>query len=558
MLLRNRLVLSRPVPPRLVLPIVLASLAVLAGCGSSSSPVVVPPPSGSFSNSNLTGTYVFSASGYDQGGSPFAMLGAFTADGTGGNGTGGITGGTVDINDLGFTALTPVVAPISNAAISAGSSYTVGVDGRGKATLKTSTPFGTITLDFVLATSEHGLITEFDNNASGSGTLDKQASGLTQSSLAGSYALSFSGIDAGASGSFASVGAFNLDQFGNVTTGLEDFNDDGFIPYVSQSLSGEVILGPSSTPSTVLNSQSFSLTYDVYAIDATHLKFIEMDTAPILSGDAFSQPSATISGTMAFTLAGLIQGNIATAGGFMVTDGAGTITSSSTEDVNEAGTVGVSLPFSATYASAGTGRFTINNFSGFVGVGSGGSYAAYPSSGGLLMLEIDSAGIMSGAGYPQSVPAPAFASAEGYGMNLTGFNLGFAAEVDDIAEFTAVSGGTITGILDENDAPGGGPTSNLALTSGAYNAVDANGRYEFLANVGNSSVSTLNGAFDLTAYSTDGTTFPFIETDSGQTAIGVIVEQDPTASAAAGVSKPHNVFIPRPMVRAKAAQRKKK
>jgi hypothetical protein len=339
---------------------------------------------------------------------------------------------------------------------------------------------------------------------------------------------------------------------------LEDFNDDGFIPYPNQSLAGEVILGPSSTPSTHLITQSFSLTYDVYAIDATHLKFIEMDTLPILSGDAFSQPSAAISGTMAYTLSGLIQGNPAAAGGFIVTDGAGNITNSSTEDVNEAGTIGSSLPFTATYSSAGTGRFTLNNFSGFVGVGGGGSYAAYPSSGGLLLLEIDGSGLMTGAAYPlTSSPPPAFSSPQGYGLNLTGINLGAGVEVDDIAEFSTASAGTFTGILDENYAPGGGPLGNLALTSGTFGAIDSTGRYGISADAGSGNNTTLNGGFALTFYSVDGTTFPFVESDPGQVAAGIIVLQNPTESAAAA-SKPHNMFIPRPLARPKAAKQKKK
>ena len=350
----------------------------------------------------------------------------------------------------------------------------------------------------MLTSSEHGLVTEFDNNASGSGTLDLQASGLLKLRSPDLMPSAFPGLTGG-TGSFASVGAFTLDQNGFITTGLEDFNDDGLIPYANQTLSGQVVLGPSSTPSTQLVSQSFGLTYDVYAIDATHLKFIEMDEAPILSGDAFSQPSAAISGTMSFTLAGVIEGNPSIAGGVMVTDGAGNITASSTEDVNEAGTLGAALPFSATYASAGTGRFTLNNFAGFVGVGGGGSYAAYPSSGGLLLLEIDGSGLMAWRGLPADgfAAAPAFASPEGYGMNLTGINLGFGAEVDDIAEFSTASAGTFTGISTRT-RPRAAQVGNLALTSGTFGAIDTTGRYRDLCRHSSGNNTSLNGGFALT------------------------------------------------------------
>ncbi|HWJ46090.1 MAG TPA: hypothetical protein VNS62_00465, partial [Candidatus Udaeobacter sp.] len=50
---------------RLILPVILSSLALLAACGGggSSNPPVNPPPSGSFSNGNLSGNYVFSVTG---------------------------------------------------------------------------------------------------------------------------------------------------------------------------------------------------------------------------------------------------------------------------------------------------------------------------------------------------------------------------------------------------------------------------------------------------------------------------------------------------------------
>ena len=85
-------------------------------------------------------------------------------------------------------------APATGIAVTGGS-YTITSDGRGKATLSAANPFGnSMTLDFVLSSKEHGLVTEFDGNGSGSGTLDLQ-SAVTQAQLAGSYAFTLSGID---------------------------------------------------------------------------------------------------------------------------------------------------------------------------------------------------------------------------------------------------------------------------------------------------------------------------------------------------------------------------
>jgi hypothetical protein len=536
---------------RLVLPVIFSTLVILAGCGGNGLSIAKPvaPPSGKFSNSNLSGTYVFSVSGIDASGAPYSVVGSFTANGSGGNGSGGITGGTIDMNDAALSA--PVAGSIAGSSI-----YTVGVDGRGRATLNTSTPLGTINLDFVLANSSHGLVTEFDTKATGSGSLDLQTAGT---SPAGSYAFIFSGADVsgGTASLFATVGNFTLGSGGVISSGIEDFNDGSFA-YPNQTLTGTVVLGPASTPATTLTTAQFGTqTYDVFAINANHLKFIEMDASGTLSGDAYSQATTTIpAANFAFTLAGSFPGaNAASvAGGFIVTDGNGNITNASTEDANINGIVSPSpIIFTGAYTAGGTGRFTLGNFAGF---SQGSAYAAYPSSGGLLLLEIDDSGIMAGAAYPQTSSAT-FAASQGYALNLSGVNLGastgFAAEVDDIAAFIAnSSGSTVTGALDENG--GGNPAYGVVL-SGTYDA-PANGRGQIGANAGNNSNSTLNGGFNLTFYTVDGTTFPFIETDNGQVSTGVFVTQNPTASSSATAQS--RMFIVQPLIRPNAAHWQKK
>lgn len=522
---------------RLVVPVIFSALALLAGCGSSSNPTVTPPPSGGFTKSNLNGTYVFSVSGTDQGGFPYAMVGTLTADGSG-----GIKSGAVDLNDDQLSAGVP------NATISGGG-YTVGADGRGTATLSTNTPFSTIELDFVLQDSSHGLVTEFDANASGSGTLDIQTAGTTPN---GSYAFSLFG-----NGGFATVGNFTVGS-GGAITGLEDFNNGGSVN-TDETLSGQLIVGPSSTPSTNLLTSSFGLTFDVYAIDATHLKFIEMDAGSALEGDAYSQTSTSMPvGTLPFTLGGDLTGGVAfVAGGFMVTDGSGDITNASSEDFNANGTTVSSAPvtFSGSYSAAGTGRYVLNNFSGFEGV-SQPQFVAYPSSAGVFLLEIDSSlGIMSGIAYPAQ-SSTTFASGQGYGMNLQGV-IPNVAEVDDIAEFTAGSDGSVTGFLDENYAPGGAVNPNVSLSGTTFTAATG-GRGQI--GTGTNGINTLVGGFVLTYYTVDGTTVPFVEVDSsGQVSSGVMVEQNASASAAelvkAGVK---HLYVPPRITKSKKTQQKQK
>jgi len=521
--------------------IVLSALAVLAACGSGNSVTVpVAPPSGGFSKSNLNGTYVFSVSGTDVNGAPYAMVGTLNA-----NGSGGITGGTLDLNDAAFASSSPVVSPAANVSITSSSSYSVGVDGRGQAKLVATTPFGSsIMLDFVLQDSSHGLVTEFDNNGSGSGTMDLQAAGTTPT---GSYAFLFSGVYN--SVPLSTAGNFTLGN-GGAMSGLEDLNSDG-IPLADETLSGTFSLGPSSTPATVISAipssgtANYSITYDAFAIDGGHLKFIEMDSFGTLSGDAFAQSSTTMpTGTLAFSLIGSIgttSPTVTAAGGFMITDGNGNITSNSTEDINSSNGTLSSEPvgFSGTYAPGGTGRYTLGNFSGFVGAT---EFAAYPSTGGVLFLELDSGGLMAGAAYLQTTGSTVDTS-QGYGLNLSGVNLSQSVEVDDIAEFaTASSGLTLTGVTDENYAPGAAPNYGLAL-SGSYTTPDSNGRGQVTASAGNSSNGTLNGGFGITYYAVDGTTFPFIEMDTTQITAGVFVKQNSSSSSSAA-TRSHMYVLP--------------
>src|SRR5262252_10021535 len=274
---------------RIFLPVILSTMGVLVGCGGNGLSITrpTPPPTGGFSQSKLNGTYVFSSSGTDTNGFAYAIVGTFSA-----NGSGGITGGVLDLNDAAFPTANPVISPVANSSISGGS-YTLGVDGRGQIKLNNRTPFSSpIILDFVLQDSTHGLVTEFDGNASGSGSLDLQSSGATPT---GSYAFIFSG--AYGSTSLATVRNFTLN--GSAMSGLQDLNSP-VTPYPSETLTGAFALGPSSTPATQISSApsgtnpNFTITYDVIAIDATHLKFIEIDANGTLSGDAFAQSSTTL------------------------------------------------------------------------------------------------------------------------------------------------------------------------------------------------------------------------------------------------------------------------
>jgi hypothetical protein len=501
----------------------IAGLFLTAGCGSSNG-IARSNPVG-FSNSSLNGTYVFSTAGEDGGGYFIVVAGALTADGNG-----GISGGTMDIVDSGGT-LDP--------ALSTSGSYSISSDGRGKVTAKNSA--GTFTFDFVLSSSSHGLITEFDSNATGSGTLDLQTSVPTLSQLAGSYAFSLSGIDNGGD-SLATLGAFTLNSNGNITagTGVEDFNDSG-IPYTNETLTGSATAGSATTPGQITLVANFgALTYDVYPIDATHWKVIETDFTQLLAGDVFSQLSTSIpTGPYVFTMSGGNTNSIIAVGGVMTSTGGGSFTGG-LEDVNNTGQISqVPVPFTgAGSTGGGVGGRTLVALTSFVPAT---TLVTYPSSGGLLMMELDSAAVTLGTAYAQTSQA---LPATNYAMNLSAFNTSAGLEEDDIAQFLT-TGTSLSGVVDINDDTQLSPNQSL---SGSYAAPDSTGR--------GTATTTAEGSefVDFTYYVADSSTILLLETDTDQIGTGIIQTQ---SAPGAGAATTMRMLVARPGGRPHAAFKKK-
>ncbi len=509
-----------------------STLALLIGCGSSS-PKAVAPPGGGFSASSLNGTYVFSTSGSDSSTGAFlTVVGDFVA-----NGSRGITGGTFDAADP------SIGASVGNTVT--GGSYSVGVDGRGQATLNTAN--GPITLDFVLTTSSHGLVTEFDVNGTGSGTLDLVPGNVSQTALTG---LTFSLSGVGLSDlSFATAGTVALSGTGSVTSGVEDYNNDGTAT-TSQAVSTSsfVTVGTGTSPGTAQLITSFgTLAFDVFAVDSTHVKLIETDNNFFLSGDAYT-PATTLpaSATLAFTMSGLDASSFPLAvGGTFPVDANSNVLGGGIEDFNDGGTVSTDNAFGGGFSAISGGRsvLTLSTFVNGAANGVSGTYtfAAYPftSNGvsGIQLLEIDGAGVTSGTAFVQTSTAQP--GAQGYGLDLSAFNLTNGIEEDDIAEFTNSTSG-FTGIVDINDD---GSVSFDQSLSGTYPAAGTATTTEH----GNTFVS-------YNFYPVNASTFLLLETDGNQVGTGIFEQQNASGSpgtAQPGFSMLHTMVAPHAAMRHK-------
>lgn len=529
-----------------VLLVALSALMFLGACGNGGSGSVTngsAPPSGGFTGGALNGTYVFSTAGFNVDGYFMVMTGAFTA-----NGKQGVTGGAIDI-----VTGDPAVGVLPNQTVGSTSSYVIGQDGRGQVNLITGTALGTVSLDFVMSSNAHGLITEYDGNGNGSGTIDLQSSSLSQSQFAGSYAFSISGTGLSSGASFATVGDMTLDASGNVTTGIQDFNNGG------GATTGEplgapstVTVGSGTAPGTAsLATALGTYAFDVYAIDNTHLKFVETDSQLVLAGDAFTQgTSLPTSQTIAFTMSGSdTSGSPLGIGGLMPLDANSNVTTGGTEDFNDGGVVGADSSFAGGFSPISAGR-SVLTLTGFVNSATNqiaGSYtfAAYPftSNGvtGLQLLEIDNGlGVTSGSAYVQT--GTSLATSQGYGLNLSAIDLGNGSgefEEDDIAEFSTTSSG-FSGKIDYNDGAAGGLTQGQSL-SGSYTASGPTGRY---------TVTTTN-APNFNLYAVNGSTFLLLETDSNQIGTGVVELQNASGSVSSepGVTMHRSTAGSHPLLR---------
>jgi hypothetical protein len=497
-----------------LLPVVgisLIAILFMAGCGGGVS-TTGPAPAG-FTNASFKGTYAFAISGQNSGGF-FTVAGSIQA-----NGNGAITAGTEDINSPG------TIGVVQNVGITG--SYAVRSDGRTTMTLTTATnPPITFGLTFVLLTTQHGLMIRFDNSGTASGSIDLQNSAaFSQASLAGTFAFTVAGVNSTVGqNSQASAGLLTVDASGNITSGTLDDNNAGT---VSANLAIGPVAGGVSQPSGTTGrgtinfispASSASVHFAYYIVDNTHLKLIQIDSAPILAGDAFTQSATAISGNLVFTIAGAtVSGHgVFSGGGILNTDGAGHIQSASVIDLDDGGAI------TPAGGSSATGTYSVTGGRGTMALAGPENLnlVFYPSSGGLLLLDVDSTIVATGTALAQTgAPFTNSSINNGFGLNLTGVtNVGTVneIEVDSIAQFTANGNGGLNGAMDINSF---GALFNSLSLSGNY-TVNSNGR-------GTAVLRTSSATFNLVFYMASNSRVLFVELDEniGQISVGAFVSQ---------------------------------
>jgi hypothetical protein len=270
-------------------------------------------------NSVLVGQYAFSLRGYNGAGF-LAVVGSFTADGSG-----NITAGEADTNG--------VLGPQTGTLVTSNSSYSVGPDNRGCATI--ATPFGTFYTRFAVGdvsagVATNGRIIEFETPGStayiASGPLVQQNPLAFITNLTGSYNLQESGWDSTTSGRYACAGIVsgNANRFSYLQ---EDCNDNGTVTNtVNSSPSNNTQVNTYSAADTngrgtgSLSVGQGTSTFTFYWVTPTQLLVVNSDSSPTYSGvwqqenvplgsSGFKQTS--FEGNVAFYSSGLAQSQAA-------------------------------------------------------------------------------------------------------------------------------------------------------------------------------------------------------------------------------------------------------
>ncbi len=402
----------------------------------------------------LTGHYAFSLSGFNSSGF-LAVVGAFTADGTG-----KMTAGEADTNG----ALGVHSATINTTA----SSYSVGSDNRGCATIVTS--FGTFTTRFALGSISSGKATkgrmiEWEAPTSSAyiatGQLLQQTTPFTAPS--GNYVFSSSGVDSNSTpGRIASAGVLTASG-GNFSSGEEDVNDAGTLSHYTGMTGtyGSVDANGRLTGTTAVASGPTS-TDVFYMVSSMQLLSLSTDTpgtSPIVAGEVLGQSgtfsNSSVSGNLALFMTGLNSGGSGGRAqfGLVSANGSGSLTATIYED--DAGTWNTPNTAICTYSVAANGRMTLSGS----GCGNHPPVAYFSSANNGFMVDTDTG---AGSGQVQAQTGSPFSVASVSGTLFQG-------EVELVSQGAEAG----TGMATLNGS--GGVSSINDSTSTSYQQADQTG-----------------------------------------------------------------------------------
>jgi len=450
-----------------------------------------------YANASLQGAYAFSVSGSITN-ATVSAVGRFQADGKG-----SITNGFEDFNGS--------VGVFPNVTLTG--SYSVGPDGRGTAT--TTSSLGTTNYRFVIVNSGQLQLIGSDSAESIHGfAVPQDSTSLSLSTIAGNWSFFLSGSSGGKT--VIDAGRFSLDSAGNITQGVEDYNNGGTVTSSATFTGNATSLSATGRGTASFTGTLGTSTLAFYVDSANTVFFVETDTGVFLTGSAYRQQSATfanssLSGTYVFLLAGADNlGSPAAEVGEINADGNGHFISG-VFDENENGTVALNQAITGgSYAVATNGRGTAMALS----AKGTSSYTFYLVSQNLVVfVETDSFGETEGLA---NLQGGLFSdSSISSSLGFASFGVVTSGGFESVGRMTANGRGSLTaGVEDVGQA--GTVVSGIAL-SGTY-SIGSNGR-------GTAQLTGGGGTSNLILYVVDPSIVEYLEVDPSEAIAGFAAQQ---------------------------------
>lgn len=289
-----------------------ASLIAAVGCGGSG--VVIPHPTGNYSNASFKGSYVYEIHGFlaDANDSPYREAGVITADGS----------GNITVGTDAFRTSAVSGAPLQSAVTG---TYTIASDGTGQILLN-STALGSgsqISLAVTLASTSKAALMEADAFASGAGTAELQDPAAISAAPSGTFVFRLhQEVDTPTFARASEVGFFTFAN-GNLSAGSMDQN------VLTVSLNSFNLTGGTVSAPTSLGAGTGSFTdtsgattgFLYYIVNARKFVMLASNSGAVGSGSAEAQTTVSngLAGSYAFGSRGddaQFIGGIATVGQF--------------------------------------------------------------------------------------------------------------------------------------------------------------------------------------------------------------------------------------------------
>jgi hypothetical protein len=340
-----------------------------------------------FSNSALSGNYVFNLDGADGSGLSFSSIGFINL-----NGGGLVSTGSLDSNDNGGVAF----------GIAVSGNYSTGSNGRGTLTLNGA--FGTYSFAYYVVSAQTVRLVSIGTLGGPvwSGTVASQSSVDTSTVLSGPFVFEAGGTSGG--GDLADAGVFQMNSGGSITNGEADENAQGTVTS-GYPFTGSYTLTTNAHGTLQFVSTSLgTFDYSFYLLSNTQAVLLRTDLQAVTSGTMTAQMQSSFSasdfnGPFGFNLDGDTLATTSATSvpidklGQLSANGSGTATGNETLNTGSVLTANVALTATDTVQSNGRGTLKLTG-NGSTRVAD--FYLASPSTMFLIGLDVDQA-LLGGA-----------------------------------------------------------------------------------------------------------------------------------------------------------------